>query len=544
MMPDLLIGCFSNYDWRIVQYWANSISRSGFTGDRAAIVYNTDKDTISQLTASAFRIYALDPERITCGFAYAFPFDVMLHRFFAYYEFINSLTDIDKYRYVIATDVTDVVLQSDPSVWLTEHMGDKKICASCESLRYRDEPWGNDSLSRSYPLLYERIAHRPIWNAGVQAGDIRVMRDFWLHLSLAGAAALEPADQATYNILLSLKPWSDITLFTMGEDGWACQVGTQVAENPNLLEPSQRWDGNYSTTSSGRRHVILHQYTRIPQWRDAVERAYFGSSGGSSNAIEPQSDSSAGSSCGISDSDLEEAMSKTESPNLLGSLVETSRRTFGFFTSHFPHIVNYPWIAAKLENLPAGSRVLDIGAGVSPLPIWMAEKAVLVETVDNHVNVRNLPAADDWNEWGFFDYGQLHEGLTSHHCAISEFTPVANFDAIYSICVLAHMPRAVREDTLRRCREWLLPGGRLLLTIDLIPATDFLWNRSEDREVEPPVVHGTISDILDQLVILGFQVNQCRTLRTVYKSRTDLLLIDCTATPAPACRRRARYRTP
>ncbi len=63
MMPDLLIGCFSNYDWRIVQYWANSISRSGFTGDRAAIVYNTDKDTISQLTASAFRIYALDPER-------------------------------------------------------------------------------------------------------------------------------------------------------------------------------------------------------------------------------------------------------------------------------------------------------------------------------------------------------------------------------------------------------------------------------------------------------------------------------------------------
>ncbi len=113
------------------------------------------------------------------------------------------------------------------------------------------------------------------------------MRDFWLHLSLAGAAALEPADQATYNILLSLKPWSDITLFTMGEDGWACQVGTQVAENPNLLEPSQRWDGNYSTTSSGRRHVILHQYTRIPQWRDAVERAYFGSSGGSSNAIEP-----------------------------------------------------------------------------------------------------------------------------------------------------------------------------------------------------------------------------------------------------------------
>jgi hypothetical protein len=67
-------------------------------------------------------------------------------------------------------------------------------------------------MQNSYPRLYHRMASRPIWNCDVQAGDIRVMRDFWLQLCMVGAAGLEAADQAAYNILLSLRPWSEICL--------------------------------------------------------------------------------------------------------------------------------------------------------------------------------------------------------------------------------------------------------------------------------------------------------------------------------------------
>jgi SAM-dependent methyltransferase len=529
-MTDLIIGCFTNYKWDTVQYWANSIKQCGFGGDFAAIFYNTDDETKDNLIRAGFILYPMDPTRITRGFAYAFPFEVMLHRFFAYYEFLSTLTDIDKYRYVIATDVRDVVFQSDPSVWLEQNMGDKKICASCESLRYRDEPWGNASMSAGYPLLYEYMAARPIWNAGVQAGEIKLMRDFWLQLSLAGAAAFEAADQATYNILLSLRPWSDTTLFTMGEDGWACQVGTQALEQPALMEPAQRWDGSHSITSLGRRHAILHQYTRITQWRECVERVY-----GSPSATNRHNAPSMPLPCSstphprdISTADLELAMSAADRPDLLRSLVQISRGAFGFFTSHFPHTINYPWTAKWLEKLPAAAHVLDIGAGVSPLPLWLAERGCLVNTVDNHSMVRTLPATDDWNEWGFFDYGQLHQHLTAHHCAVQDFTPTSPFDAIYSVSVLAHMPREHRDLTLNCCRQWLRPGGTLLLAIDLIPSSDFLWSRSEGREVEPVIKHGATDDVLRKLEDLEFSLKSLKTFRKVYKSRTDLLCIICT----------------
>lgn len=280
-MKDLIIGCFTGYDWSTVQYWANSINLCGFNGHRVVMVYDTDSATINRLKALQFQVCPFDPAEIATGYAYGFGFEEnYAHRFQAYYEFLDHLPDILDYRYVIATDVRDVVFQSDPSLWLSANLVDKKICASCESLRYRNEPWGDESVRNAYPRLYRRMAARPIWNCGVQAGDTRVMRDFWLQLSMACAAGLEAADQAAYNILLSLLPWQDMTLYAMSDDGWACQAGTTVWPDridrfrPHLLEPEPRWDGTFACTSSGRRHVILHQYDRVPAWYTSVCQRY------------------------------------------------------------------------------------------------------------------------------------------------------------------------------------------------------------------------------------------------------------------------------
>jgi cyclopropane fatty-acyl-phospholipid synthase-like methyltransferase len=229
----------------------------------------------------------------------------------------------------------------------------------------------------------------------------------------------------------------------------------------------------------------------------------------------------------ISAADLQVAMAAQGNVNLLSHLVELSRGAFGFYPSHFPYTINYPWVSERLEHLSKGSRVLDIGAGVSPVPLFLAEKGVLVDCVDNSRCIRTLPFSADWNEWGFLDYGALNQNLAAHHCDITEFSPTTTFEAIYSIAALAHMPRATREQTLHRCYEWLQPGGMLLLTLDVIPSSDFLWNRSEGREIESPVQHGTIDSVLEQLKRLGFRINEFRTKRAVYKARTDLLFIAC-----------------
>jgi SAM-dependent methyltransferase len=236
----------------------------------------------------------------------------------------------------------------------------------------------------------------------------------------------------------------------------------------------------------------------------------------------------------ISAADLQVALAAQPNADLLRQLVELSRSAFGFYPSHFPYTITYPWLCERIGQLPEGSRVLDIGAGVSPVPLYLARKGMIVDCVDNSRHIRTLPATKGWNEWGFLDYGALHPNLTSHHCDITKFAPSHRFDAIYSIAALAHMQRTIRENTLRRCRDWLQSNGLLLLAIDIIPSTDFIWNRSEGVEVEPPIQHGTIDDVLDQLKGLGFRVDECRVMRTIYKSRTDLLFIACGTGNIPA----------
>jgi hypothetical protein len=274
---DLVIGCFTNYEWPDVQYWANSLDRSGFAGDRVVAVHNVRRETIARFEALGFLVYPIEPTELASGFSYAFPHeDNYAHRFQAYFEYLSQLPSLDEYRFAIATDVRDVVFQRDPSAWLEDHLGDKMICASSESLLYKDEPWGDESMRNAYPRLYAGMAARPIWNCGVQAGDARVMKDFWLQLAMTTAAGLGAADQAAYNILLSLRPWSEMTLFAMSEDGWACQAGTTAwsgraaAFQQSGLEPAPVWHEEFSRTQSGDQHAILHQYDRVPEWRAAV----------------------------------------------------------------------------------------------------------------------------------------------------------------------------------------------------------------------------------------------------------------------------------
>lgn len=67
---------------------------------------------------------------------------------------------------------------------------------------------------------------------------------------------------------------------------------------------------------------------------------------------------------------------------------------------------------------------------------------------------------------------------------------------------------------------------RLRLAIDLLPKSDFLWNRSAGPEVEPPTEHGTVDDLLASIEREGLRVTEKKIRRTVYASRTDLLFVE------------------
>src|SRR5215210_5592570 len=98
----------------------------------------------------------------------------------------------------------------------------------------------------------------------------------------------------------------------------------------------------------------------------------------------------------------------------------------------------------QLEPILPGQRILDIGAGISPLPVWLARRGCFVHTVDGHRITRVLPATDDWNGWGFLDYHELDERITSHNCPIQEFKPGFSFDESIQLCCCAFETRSSR----------------------------------------------------------------------------------------------------
>lgn len=281
MSKDLIIGCFTNYDWNKIKFWVNSIDASGFTGDKAMIVYNCDIQTAQTLANRNFKIMAFNQDNATGNLFYEQQLIIVVERFFHLWQFITKLTQEQQYRYVIHTDVKDVVFQTNPSDWLSANMGDAKILASCESLQYQHEPWGNENMYYSFPWLYDKMKSQPIWNCGVQAGVPETMKDLWINIySLCKGNRVPNPDQAAYNVLLNLEPYKSITKFSMSEDGWACQAGTTVDPSkinqfkPHLLEAQPLWNGDCATTSTGKIHAVLHQYDRIPTWKSIVEAKY------------------------------------------------------------------------------------------------------------------------------------------------------------------------------------------------------------------------------------------------------------------------------
>ena len=220
------------------------------------------------------------------------------------------------------------------------------------------------------------------------------------------------------------------------------------------------------------------------------------------------------------------ALASSPHPALLKSLVALGRDKLGFFPQTIIRCIEYPWIAARMPRPLDGLRVLDMGAGVSPLPLWLARQGARVTTVDGHDKIRAAPAQPDWNEWGYLDYGQLDRQIRSHHCMMQDLRGAGPFDLIYSVSVIEHIPAEARRAVLAAMKDNLAPGGRLLLTLDLIPGTDQLWNLSEGLRVDEGAAHGSIADFMTELATLGFDVTEKTEFRSIEDSRTELLMVD------------------
>ena len=277
-MKDLIIGTSTNYDWSKLKYWVNSINASGFEGDKVLVLLNCDKETVKKVIDAGFIVVAGQKDS-EGNLVHQSAIPVHVERFLFMHNFLTTRD----YRYIITTDVKDVVFQRNPIEYIEKNLHeDKDLIFASESLRYIDEPWGNQNLFETYGnYIYEQYKKNEIYNVGVLAGRGDSIRDLFMNIFAAAIGRPIPiCDQSTFNFMIQSTWFQKAGMYLRSEDAWACQLGTTADPSkieqfaPLLVEPIPQFQNGEVVTSTGKPFTIVHQYDRVPGWKRIIEEKY------------------------------------------------------------------------------------------------------------------------------------------------------------------------------------------------------------------------------------------------------------------------------
>lgn len=272
---DLIIGAFSNYnDYNILKPWVQSIKDTGFDGDIVLIAVDAGEEIVQKLISEGVMVIRhknVNNERIH------------MLRFLHIYNYIKRHQF--RYRYVITTDVRDVIFQTNPSKYLEINNNfpfNKDLLIQSEAILIKDEKWNRDNIIKNFgEYFYNDVKNSPVYNVGIIAGEPDWVRDACFNIYQLSLNRPDwVADQAAFNVMVNYHPWVDHIQFANLASAWAINAHVtnkpdQLAEfGPYLLEQRPVMVNGQVKNSDGVPFVIVHQYDRVPEWTEYYSKKY------------------------------------------------------------------------------------------------------------------------------------------------------------------------------------------------------------------------------------------------------------------------------
>lgn len=277
--PDLVVTAMHGYQWEQIRAFVISLERSGFQGEKVALISDLPPTTQQCLLGHGWDIV---PSRSKP----ANSIDLITRA--RYEPILQFLQQRGRdYRYVLWLDCGDQIFQRDPSPWLEEHIPPHTIVAAREGWIIGEEKTYNDQwIKLALPDEYDWLSQEEVICAGTIAGTPDVVLE--LLSKIYTMTCVNPqwgCDQAYLNYLIH-KPCSIAHQIPKMADGWVATCASISTENFHSVSshPDLLWLDDYPkfdtesglvlTPDNSKPFVLVHQYNRDGWWANAMFRKY------------------------------------------------------------------------------------------------------------------------------------------------------------------------------------------------------------------------------------------------------------------------------
>lgn len=215
---DLILGVLGGawvgvYGYPGLESYVESIRRSGFMGKKVMLTWQLRPDVKAKLIEYGFEVVEIIP----------WPPEPFFHaRMRLGWEYLKE--HYKEFRYVFWLDIKDLILQSDPSVWMEENIGEAKIIGSTECVTIEQEEtnqmWAKTILGEE---KYQEIKDEEVINGGTWAGYSETMMEVFhhVHLGCKTYSGPYPPCQIWINYVMRQSPFKEALRIPRWSEGFA-----------------------------------------------------------------------------------------------------------------------------------------------------------------------------------------------------------------------------------------------------------------------------------------------------------------------------------